>query len=373
MPLLALIVCPDECDAGILQEVLRELNVETETCETVAKASGLLRMRPVDVVLLDSDIPEVAQLMDTIAQRGGGIRIIALLSPKADSEQAFQVGAHFVLYKPVSKDRALVSLEYAFKAAGKDRRQIDRQPIHLFTTLSSASMPAAPVMLLDLSPTGTALQTRDRLPPDSKLYFEFKVPGQTATIRMSGDLVWQDLQGRAGIRFANVPASSRKALDGWLQDNQSGQASLPVEEQLEVERFERQKPGAEAGSQSEQTVFRQELATMEHKERRKRSRYRYSAGVRVTEQRSQVPNWCNIADISEDGCYIEIALPFPKGTNLEMELRTHNTRVAVRGTVRTSHPGAGMGLQFTFQNEEQKKELQRAVKFLSAGTKLSKP
>ena len=369
MPLLALIVCPDELNTGILQEVLRELHVETETCGTVAKASGLLRTRSVDAVVLDSDMPQATQLIDTIAQRGGGIRVIALLSPKADSEQAFQMGAHFVLYKPVSRDRAQVSLEYAFRAAGKDRRQGDRQPVHLFTSLSSATLPAAPVMLLNLSPTGTAVQSRDRLPPDSKLYFEFKIPGQTATVRMSGDLVWQDLQGRAGIRFANVPATSRKALDHWLEENQAGDSALPVEAPLEVERFERMKPSAQTESQS---VFRQDLPPIERKERRKRSRYRYSAGVRVTQQQSQVPNWCNIADISEEGCYIEIALPFPKGTNLEMELRTQDTRLRVRGTVQSSHPGTGMGLQFSFENEEQRRQLQRVVKFLAAGATLSK-
>ena len=368
MPLLALIVSPDQRSVSLLQEVLRELHTETETCETSAKAVLLVRTRPVDAVLLDGDMPDAAGLIDTLAQRKDGDqpRIIAFLNAKADSGEAFQIGAHFVLYKPISRDRALVSLEYALRSAGKDRREQDRQPVHLATKISCGAVDAAPVTLLDLSPSGTAILSQRRLPSDSKLYFEFQAPGQNATVRMSGNLVWQDLQGHAGIRFSNVPAASRKVLENWLQSNQAPAAEPTVEEHVEVERFERLDRFPHPAPAP--VVFRQELPTPERKERRKGSRYRYGAGVRVIEQRSQVPNWCNIADISEDGCYIEMARPFPKGTQLEMELRTQEVRLKLRGAVRSSHPGTGMGLQFGFENEEQQRQLQQIVQFLAAGS-----
>jgi len=372
MPLLSLIVSPDHRSVSLLQEVLRELHVETETCETVAKADLLLRTRAVDAVLVDGDMPDVANLIDSLAQRQGREqpRIIAFLNAKADSSEAFQIGAHFVLFKPISKDRAQVSLEYAFRSAGKDRRAQDRQPVHLTTKISCGAVEATPVTLLDLSPTGTALLAQRRLPPDSKLYFEFQAPGQTATVRMAGNLVWQDLQGRAGIRFSNVPAASRKVLESWLQGNEAAAPEQTVEEQIEVERFERLDRYPHPAQAP--VVFRQELPTPEREERRRGSRYRYGAGVKVAKQYSQVPNWCNIADISEYGCYIEMARPFPWGTQLELELRTQDVRLKLRGTVRSSHPGTGMGLQFSFENEEQQRQLQEIVQFLAAGSTLPK-
>lgn len=368
MSLLALIVSPDNRSVSLFQEVLRELHVETETCDTTAKADLLLRTRFVDAVLLDGDMRDVPKLIDTLAQRkvGDQPRIIAFLNAKADSEQAFQIGAHFVLYKPISKDRALVSLEYAFRSAGKDRRGQDRQPVHLATKVSCGAVEATPVTLLDLSPTGTALLAQKRLPPDSKLYFEFQAPGQTAIVRMAGNLVWQDLQGRAGIRFSSVPTASRKVLENWLQSQEPAAPEPTVEQQIEVERFERLDlyPHPALGPH----VFRQELPTPEREERRKGSRYRYGAGVKVAKQYSQIPNWCNIADISEDGCYIEMSRPFPWGTHLELELRTQEIRLKLKGTVRSSHPGTGMGLQFSFENEEQQRQLLEIVRFLAAGS-----
>lgn len=367
MPLLALIVSPDQRSVSLLQEVLRELHVKAEICESATKADLLLRTRSVDAVLLDGDMRDVATLIDALAQRKDGHqpRIIALLDAKADSGEAFQIGAHFVLYKPISRDRALVSLEFAFRSAGKDRRSQDRQPVHLATKVSCGAAESTPVTLLDLSPSGTTLLAQRRLPSDSKLYFEFQAPGQTAIVRMSGNLIWQDLQGRAGIRFANVPAASRKMLENWLQTNQMVESEPSVEEQIEVERFERldRFPHPVAAP----VVFRQDLPTPEREERRKRSRYRHGAGVRVSDPLSQAPNWCNIADISESGCYIEMVRPFPKGTQLEMELRTQGVRLRLKGTVRSSHPGTGMGLQFGFENDEQQRQLREIVQFLAAG------
>src|SRR5262249_32834109 len=60
-----------------------------------------------------------------------------------------------------------------------------------------------------------------KLPPTSKVYFQFKLPGQTTSIRLSGQLVWQDWNGRGGVQFLDVPKTSRRLLEEFLG------ASLP--------------------------------------------------------------------------------------------------------------------------------------------------
>jgi CheY-like chemotaxis protein len=373
MPLQALIVSADQHDIRLLREVLHELHVETDTCDTVSKAAAVLVKRPVDAILLDGDLPGVLELIDAQARREEGERprIIAVLSGKDHSHRAFEIGAHFVLYKPVSRDRSLVSLEYAFRAAGKERRGIDRRPIYLPTKVSSPVSEEAPVTLHNLSPTGAALQARKRLPPDSKLYFEFQIPGQKATVRLSGNIVWQDVQGRAGIRFASVPAASRKALDQWFQQPEEGADSPPMEVAMDVERFELERPKSR-GSEPASFVVRQNIPVPVRQDRRAQSRYRLSAGVQVSDLRSNVPNWCNIADISEGGCYIELVMPFPKGTQLNLEVRTAEIRLKTRGKVQSCHPGRGMGVQFSFENDEQRQQLRQIVEFLAAGSSTRK-
>jgi len=373
MPLLALIVSADDHDIRLLREVLHELHVETNICETAEMAACVLGEKPVDAVVLDGDLPGVLELIDTQARReeGDRPRIIAVLSSKNNSQRAFEIGAHFVLYKPVSRDRSLVSLEYALRSTGKDRRHVDRRSIYFSTNVSSPVMQETSVTLHNLSPTGTTIHAKKRLPPDSKLYFEFQIPGQKAMVRLSGNVVWQDIQGRAGIRFASVPAASRKALDQWLQQDEETEAPEPPEVAMEVERFEQlDRPSNRKGSSP--IVVRQDLPVPERKDRRAQSRYRFSAGVQVSDQRSNAPNWCNIADISEGGCYIELVMPFPKGTLLNLEVRTGEIRLRTSGKVQSCHPGRGMGVQFSFENDEQRRQLRQIVEFLAAGSSTRK-
>ncbi len=374
MPLISLIVSADDRDISVLQEVIHELHAETEVCRTASMAGAALVKRPVDAVLLDGDMPGVLDVIDVIARRKEveQPRIIAILSSKDCSERAFEIGAHFVLYKPVSRDRSLISLEYAFRSSGKDRRDTNRRGVYLSTTVSSPAVEEAPVTLFNLSPTGAALQAKKRLPPDSKLYFEFQIPGQTATVRLSGNVVWQDIQGRAGIRFASVPAASRKALDHWLENTDRDGADEPPEVAMEVERFGPMDRPGDRDPQHPSIVVRQRIAMPERKERRAQSRYRFDAGVRVSDQRSTVPNWCNIADISQGGCYIEMVTPFPKGTMLNLEVRAGVMKLRTRGKVQTSMRGKGMGVQFNIEDAEQRNQLSQILEFLAAGSSLRK-
>jgi len=371
MPLLALIVSVDGRDIRVLREVLRELQVETMVCSNAAEAGGALVKNAVDAVILDGDLEGIGDVIErmTRSQTANAPKVIAILSSREESQRAFEFGAHFVLYKPVSRDRSLVSLEYAFRSTGKERRDSDRRSMYFPTTVSSPVTDAAAVTLLNLSPTGTQLQAKKRLPPDSKLYFEFQIPGHASAVRLSGTVVWQDIQGRAGIRFASVPSASRKALDQWLDRVDREDSREVPEVAMDVDRFgPLDRPGDRDPMPS--VVFRQNLVVPPRKERRSQSRYALAAGVRVADQRSGIPSWCNIADISRGGCFIELVVPFPKGTQLTLEVRAGELKFRTQGEVKSSQPGKGMGIQFKIEDEAQRDQVNQIVEFLAVGSSL---
>ena len=70
--------------------------------------------------------------------------------------------------------------------------------------------------LIDLAEDGMAVQFGKKLPPTSKVYFQFKLPEQSASVRLSGQVIWQDWNGRAGIQFVDVPKVSRRLLTDYL-------------------------------------------------------------------------------------------------------------------------------------------------------------
>jgi len=372
MPLFAVIVSGEDRDVGVLRDVLRELQVESVTCGSTPEARKVLSSKAVDAVLLDGDLEGIRELIDALTRSKGteSPRVIAILGSRNDARQAFDVGAHFVLYKPISRDRCLVSLEYAFRTTGKERRNTGRHNVYFPTVVSSPVVDTAPVTVLNLSPTGATLQAKKRLPPDSKLYFEFQIPGQAATIRLAGSVVWQDIQGRAGIHFGNVPASSRKALEQWQDRMDREEPREAPEVAMDIDRFGPMDSPGNRDPQPPPMVVRQILAVPSRKERRGQSRHKFDAGVRVSDQRTAIPNWCNITDISAGGCYVEMLMPFPKGTLLNLELRAGEMKLKTRGKVQSSLPGKGMGVQFVIETQEQRDQIAQIVEFLASGSSL---
>lgn len=49
---------------------------------------------------------------------------------------------------------------------------------------------------------------------------------------------------------------------------------------------------------------------------------------------------------------LEVALPFPQGSSIEILMRTYEMRLRLRGTVQASHPD-GMAVAFTLKTKEE--------------------
>ena len=126
------------------------------------------------------------------------------------------LGVNFVLYKPVAYERALSSLRAARAVMRKEKRKNVRAVVHTHATVDYANVQQEKATLVNLAPGGMAVLFGKKLPPTSKVYFQFKLPGQTASVRLSGQVVWQDWNGRAGVQYVDVPRASRKLLDEFL-------------------------------------------------------------------------------------------------------------------------------------------------------------
>ena len=98
-----------------------------------------------------------------------------------------------------------------------ERRMRPRIPVQANTSITYADKENVPAALVDLSEDGIAVRSDSKLPPYCKVYFQFALPGNTSPVRLSGEVMWQDSSGRVGIRFAQVPKSSRRLLNDWLQ------------------------------------------------------------------------------------------------------------------------------------------------------------
>ena len=68
-----------------------------------------------------------------------------------------------------------------------------------------------------------------------------------------------------------------------------------------------------------------------------------------------------IRDISAGGVFIEDSAPLSEGTVFSFDVRVGNSDVPVRGIVRRSVPGVGMGVQFQQLSGADRNQLERLL------------
>jgi hypothetical protein len=70
--------------------------------------------------------------------------------------------------------------------------------------------------------------------------------------------------------------------------------------------------------------------------------------------------------LSLGACYIETASPFPERTQVVLILRAESVEFRAEGVVRVMHPSRGMGVEFAMRTDEQRKQPEGFISFLTS-------
>jgi CheY-like chemotaxis protein len=361
MALTSLLVCADAEAVQVLSRILEDLGIEVEICGDPSSAQSRFGEQCFNALVVDcQDEPSALALIGhaRAASHPDSV-VIALVNEENQTRTILAQGANFLLYKPISRERALHSVRAARGLIRQERRLQPRIPVHTPTSLAHAGREDASATIIEVNENGLGIQTGDKLPPSCRVYFQFALPGNDSVIRLSGEVMWQDSSGRVGIRFANVPQASRRILQQW---SQSHLTSKPDEQSV-----------LNVSSTDEATVRLSAglgLLSASSADRRNPTRHACSLGAEVCGADSRVPVRCNLSDIGTGGCYVETTEPFPEGTPIEIVVRTRDVKLCISGTVKSANRGFGMGIQFNLRNEEQKKQVTQLVACAESEPKL---
>jgi CheY-like chemotaxis protein len=376
MTLSALLVCADEASASILGKVLSELDIRFESCPDPARAAIRLAQQRFDAVILDcASHPAAAELLRSSRRsRLNDSTLAVVVVPNQEGvHEMFSLGVSFVLYKPVSRERALSSLRAARSVMRKEKRRSARAMVHAHATVDYASVQQEKATLIDLAEEGMSVQFGKKLPPTHKVYFQFQLPDQDSCIRLSGQVLWQEWNGRAGIQFVDVPKFSRRLLTDFLQahvpkgSRQDAVSAVTVEVEEPLQTI-----GAPTDSRDRQQSVSESHPQQngDSSNRREMVRYPCRLGAEVYRTGITVPTHCCLTDLSPAGCYLEAHLPFPKATSVEIIIRTYDLKIQLRGTVQTSHPGYGMGVAFELETNDQRDQVRKLTELVAASLPL---
>ena len=205
----------DVCQCGVAQEAVQKLAGDRFDAIIVdnADASGA-----VAVLSAAKSLPSCEQSI--------GIVLATSLSSIGLAEGA---RSHMVIYRPLSLGRLRNGIKSALGlrnvGPGQDDRESKRASSNIPATLRCVGLEGTLAFITNISAGGAALNVGQLISPSCIQSIEFSLPDTNENLSASIELVWRDVQGRMGVRFAGMSQEANKSLQAWLETHPASQRS----------------------------------------------------------------------------------------------------------------------------------------------------
>jgi DNA-binding NarL/FixJ family response regulator len=308
MNLKSLLLCSDEKIVRVLRRTLGDLDIGVELCADSEIALRKLTRERFEAIIVDCAGPGAAAVLRSarLAPCNKRAVAVAILDPEIGLRSAFEIGAHFILYKPVSVERAKSSFRAARALMKKERRRNSRVAVHIPVEMSSRESEAHfKVNTTDLGEGGLAVSLPRRSKPRGRWQLSFTLPGSATALKVDAEFAWEGTGTQVGLRFQDPSLEVAGALREWLGRNS---------------------PDGE---------------------------------------KDDPPVGCQLTDLSLGGCYLDITSPFPVSTRVTLSMRAAGVELRTEGVVRIMHPDRGMGVEFTQTTAEHRTLLEKFLSLLT--------
>jgi c-di-GMP-binding flagellar brake protein YcgR len=312
MSLQALLLSSDDRTVRILRRVLGELEIGVEHCADGENAVRKLTRQRFEAVIVDCENSSNAErILKGVRAAPCNKRAVAvaLIDSQSGIGNAFDMGAHFVLYKPISPERAKTSFRAVRALMKREQRRGARITVEIPVKYRFSGSPKSNwhhTVTSDIGEGGMAIRFSRQSQDSGPLQFELSLPNGVQ-IEVSGEVAWENGNNQAGMRFVDMTSMARHALQQWI-----------------------------------------------------------AAQNKEPEEREEQPAPCRLSDLSLGGCYLEMATPFPIRTRVELCMRIADLEVRVDGVVRVTHPEVGMGVEFRQKTLEQRGQVERFISALTS-------
>jgi len=228
MTLESLLLSQDADLVRVIRPTLEKLSIDVEICHEARAAADILISEKFDAVIVDCDDLKgglgVLQGLRGTPSNKNSVTFAILNGKRTTTQEAFGMGANFVLQKPISMLNAARCFHAALNFMIKERRRYFRQPVKMLVriTLGEKIIKATST---NISESGIALMMRDALPKNATPRLQFALPDINVKMEVEAEMVWADVKGRAGFRFKNVSKDCQENLEQWL--NQHLEKELP--------------------------------------------------------------------------------------------------------------------------------------------------
>jgi DNA-binding response OmpR family regulator len=221
MNLESILISKDAALIGVLRPTLENISVNVQICAEISDSSESLAKRKFDAVIIDcDDLQGGTGVLRDLRQTQSNSKSVAfaVLNGKTTTQEAFKLGANFVLQKPLTPRHATRCFHAALDFMIRERRRYFRYPVEIPLRVTASGSVEFTATSTNLSESGLALRAAHKLGKDTEVMVRFTLPEASTSLELQGRVAWADSTGRAGIQFVDVPQSSRYHLDKWLTE-----------------------------------------------------------------------------------------------------------------------------------------------------------
>ena len=314
MSLKSLVLCSDEKIVRVLRRVLGDLEIGVELCADADSALRKLTRQRFEAIIVDVTDDGASEVLRSArnAPCNKQAVAVAIVEPIIGLKAVFNIGAHFVLYKPVSSERAKSSFRASRALMKSERRRNARVAVQIPVVLRSPEAGGnMKVTTIDLSEGGMAVSMPNKRRPTGRWQIAFSLPGTENTLELPAEFAWEGTSAQAGLRFQQIAPEATQQLREWLKQNSHD------------------------------------------------------------EEQDDPPIRCQLTDLSLGGCYLEISSPFPASSRVTLSMRAASVEVRAQGVVRIMHPDKGMGVEFTQATPEHRAAVEKFLEVLNENRTLS--
>ncbi|MGB8990263.1 MAG: PilZ domain-containing protein [Candidatus Sulfotelmatobacter sp.] len=302
----SLLVCSDERALRVLSNVLSELEIDVEHCADHVSATKKLAQHSFEAVIVDCKDEHGFALLGSVrsGKQNSKSMAIAIIEARTNLQTAFKLGANFVVFKPISTEKAKSSFRAARALMKRERRRSLRMQVNIAAYFRFQNGEGEHGSISGLSEGGMSVRFSSSNKKVSPIGFCFALPDTTTVIEANGTIAWQDARRHAGLQFAALPGATEESLKEWLR-LQSGEKRDP-------------------------------------------------------------PIHCILVGLSSAGCFLRTQSAFPVQTRVELLLRVADCSVKTQGKVRFMDPELGMGIEFVAPTARHRHRLEELIQQIEA-------
>jgi len=220
MQLESLLLSRDPEVIRVLRPTLEKLSIDLEVCRGARSGTEIISSEKFDAIIIDCDDLQGGLEVLSAMRKGSSNKssvAFAILNGQTTTHKAFELGANFVLQKPLSPLNTMRCFSAAINFMLRERRRYFRQPVEIPVTLVFGEKEFK-ATATNLSEGGMAIYFRGNLPKGGISRVVFSLPEAAIPLQPKAHIAWLDGAGHAGLRFTEIPTDMHAQLDRWLTE-----------------------------------------------------------------------------------------------------------------------------------------------------------